>query len=57
MSDIEEVEEDACDCEEYTWLDRAERIADNVIRIAWIFILYNAIFHERFIIHVIKSLH
>jgi hypothetical protein len=46
-----------CDCEEYTWLDRAERLADNIIRIAWIFILYNAIFHERFIIHVIKSLH
>lgn len=42
---------------EYTWLDWAERIADNIIRVAWIYILYNAIFHEKFIIHVIKNLH
>lgn len=42
---------------EYTWLDWAERITDNIIRVAWIYILYNAIFHEKFIIHVIKNLH
>lgn len=42
---------------EYTWLDRAERFVDNLIRIAWLYVLYSAIFHDKFIIHVIKSLH
>lgn len=38
------------------WLDKAERFVDNVIRVGWLIILYLAIFHDRFIVHVLHTL-
>ena len=45
-----------CDCEKPTWLDKAERTADNLIRIGWVIVLYMAIFHNKFIVHIIHTL-
>ena len=45
-----------CDCEKPTWLDKAERTADNLIRIGWLIVLYMAIFHNKFIVHIIHTI-
>jgi len=52
----EECECCECGCCDSTWLDKAERFVDNVIRVAWLIVLYLAIFHDRFIVHVLHTL-